>query len=1068
MSAVVRFLAGFCGDHPIDEKIFICPSFVIGREIGEALAREAGSWINLRFVTPRTLAAEILEGGGDGGRRIPLTASAELALTDRLVRELHAEGRLEYLGRAGVSPGLVNALHKAIRDLRLDGRTSADIRPEVFLVEQKGSELALLVARYERDLGAAGVLDGAALLEGAIKAAAARPSPAAWTLCPADARLSRLEAEFVRAAAGDRFIPVPGDQVIGLPRPRRCWPVPEPPRSSKPGRLSWLFAPGDASPSAEGGPIETFRALGPANECREILRRLGADGIPFDHVEILAPPGSAHPTIFHLIASRTGLPVTFGDGLPVCFTSPGRLFFGLVDWLANDFSSRLLGRLIENGDLVLPGPAPGPALQARTASRHLRSALIGWGRDRYAVRLKALRAEKADDLDRASRGEAGDDGAVDDARRAGLAAAVAEIDALAAAVGRLLSAFPRAGAADAYDFAELCAAFAKIVAEYGRADAEPDREAREALLARFAEFRAEGRFPALPPAEALELIRTAGTELRVHASPPLPGRLHVAGLSSGGHSGRPVTFVVGLDEATFPGRGLQDPVLLDEERTAISDSLPTAADGLRSDLFGLAATLASLRGRVVFSYPSYDIVEGRESFPSSVVLQALRLERSDPDLDYAALDLELGAAAGFLPGSAERAFDATDWWLDRLAGPEPVGDGAGSVAANFPDLAAGLTAAAARAGETLTAYEGIVDIGPLRAEIDPISGRKAVMSATRLELLARCPFAYFLRHVLRVVPPEEVEFDRARWLDPLQRGGLVHEILCAFMTEVQRRGEALAADRHGELAKEIADRLISRTRERIPPPSEVIFAIERQDILETLEIFLAAEEKREEKGEPLAFEKAIDREEIGLGDGRSFLLRGSIDRVDRIGPETYRILDYKTGSPSDYEELVEFGHGQKIQHALYALAFEAIQAREGGGGRPRVTRSGYLFPSRRGEGLEMIIKAFDRDRLRALLSDLLSLLGEGLFIAGPEAKCKFCDYAPVCVSGGPDGVTDKKKILRQIRDLIAEGCAVAGTRTGRGDIDTAAACGGRGDAAKRRIEASLRVFEAYDKLGEYK
>jgi hypothetical protein len=103
-----------------------------------------------------------------------------------------------------------------------------------------------------------------------------------------------------------------------------------------------------------------------------------------------------------------------------------------------------------------------------------------------------------------------------------------------------------------------------------------------------------------------------------------------------------------------------------------------------------------------------------------------------------------------------------------------------------------------------------------------------------------------------------------------------------------------------------------------------------------------------------------------------------------------------------------------------------------------------------------------------LLNDLLSLLGEGLFIAGPEAKCKFCDYAPVCVSGGPDGVMGKKKILRQIRDLIAEGCAVVGTRTGRGDIDTAAACGGRGDAAKRRIEASLRVFEAYDKLGEYK
>ena len=91
----------------------------------------------------------------------------------------------------------------------------------------------------------------------------------------------------------------------------------------------------------------------------------------------------------------------------------------------------------------------------------------------------------------------------------------------------------------------------------------------------------------------------------------------------------------------MPGRGLQDPVLLDEERAAISPSLPTSADALRSGLYGLAAVLASLRGRVVLSYPSFDIVEGRESFPSSVVLQAFRLLRGDPDLDYAALDKAL-------------------------------------------------------------------------------------------------------------------------------------------------------------------------------------------------------------------------------------------------------------------------------------------------------------------------------------------------------------------------------------------------------------------------------------------
>ena len=1006
---MIRFLAGFCREHPLDEKIFVCPSFVAGRQTGEALAREAGSWINLRFVTPWTLAGEVLERSAEAGAGKPLTSSAELALTDRLFRELHADGKLEYFGRAGVSPGLANALHRAIRDLRLAGLTSADVRPERFLVERKGRELALLVGRYERALEEGGLLDSAAFLAAAVRAAGRTSFAPAWTLCPMDARLSRLERDLVRAAAGNRLVLVPGDPVFGLERPRHCWPAPAPGEAPEAERLSWLFSPREAPGAGGDNRIDIFKALGPANECREVLRRLYSEKVPFDHAEVLAPPGAAHATIFHLLSARTRLPVTFGEGVPVSFTSPGRLFFGLLDWLGNDFSSAHFCRLLENGDLVLPSGPSGTPLTARTACRHLRSALIGWGSERYLARLQALREAKEADLALKEKrtGEEGEE--VDETRRAALSAAIAEIDALAAAVGRLLAAFPDEAASGAYDVEALCGALSGLIGNPLRADTEIDRKARDVLLDRLAEVRQEGRFPALPLKEALDLVRSVGSSLRVGASPPLPGHLHVAGFSTGGHSGRPVTFVVGLDEATFPGRGLQDPILLDEERAALSDSLPTAADALRSNLFELAAALASLRGKVVFSYPSFDVIEGRESFPSSVVLQAFRLRRGESDLDYAALDRELSEAAGFLPGGPDRSFDEIDWWLERLAGSDPAPDGAGSVAANFTDLAAGLAAATARAGDKLTEYEGIVDIDSVRGDVDPVAGGKAVMSASRLELLAKCPFAYYLRYVLKVRPPEDVEFDRSRWLDPLQRGSLVHGILCDFMTEVRRRRETVASDRHAGLMDGFAAELIARRKEEIPPPSEGIFESERRDILETLAIFMAAEEKREEKGEPIEFELEIERQEIGLGGGRSFLLGGFIDRVDRLGQDTYRILDYKTGSPSDFEELVEFGHGQKIQHALYAVAFERMLPPARGGATPRVTRSGYLFPSRRGEGLERIIKDFDRDRLRSLLNDLLGLLEKGYFMAGPEAKCKYCDYASVCGGDAPKRSGRKRK-----------------------------------------------------------
>ena len=409
MSAAVGFLAGFCREHPLDDKVLLVPSFVVGRQIGDALAEAAGSWINLRFVTTSMLAAEVLERAGEAGAARPMTPSAELALTDRLFRELLAEGELEYFGRAGASPGLAVALHRAIRELRLDGLTSADLRPGQFLVERKGRELALILARYERALADDGLLDLAGLLGAAGKAAAKGPLASSWVLSPLDSRLSRLEAELVRSAAAGRLVLVPGDPVVGLDRPRQAWPAPGPADLSGAGRLTWLFAPRQAPPEKEAR-IEIFRALGPANECREILRRLYAEKVPFDQVEILTPPGSAHATVFHLFAARTGLPVTFGDGIPVSFTSPGRLFFGLTAWLAGDFSSDELGRLLENGDLALPAGPSGTALPARTACRLLRNAMIGWGRDRYLERLAALREGQEADLAALATGEGEEDG----------------------------------------------------------------------------------------------------------------------------------------------------------------------------------------------------------------------------------------------------------------------------------------------------------------------------------------------------------------------------------------------------------------------------------------------------------------------------------------------------------------------------------------------------------------------------------------------------------------------------------------------------------------------------------
>ena len=44
--------------------------------------------------------------------------------------------------------------------------------------------------------------------------------------------------------------------------------------------------------------------------------------------------------------------------------------------------------------------------------------------------------------------------------------------------------------------------------------------------------------------------------------------------------------------------------------------------------------------------------------------------------------------------------------------------------------------------------------------------------------------------------------------------------------------------------------------------------------------------------EPLARSEPV---EVGLGAGLTFRIAGRIDRIDKVGPASFEVLDYKTG-----------------------------------------------------------------------------------------------------------------------------------------------------------------------------
>jgi len=999
----ITFLKDVCFDLLLDEKIFIVPSYQIGHQIGEALVKEGQSWINLRFVTLVSLALEIAgeKLSADDMRQISGTASQ--VLINHIFRDLKESRELVYFGEFEAQSGIINALFQSIQDLRLAGISSTALNPDKFVDKQKGREINKILQRYEKELEAGKFFDIAQLYGAAAEIASKIPSKTERIyLCLENHIFSKVEKDFLHTLVGKKLILVPQGHVLGVDRPRRFTEIDKidpkqaiPKPSTDLARAPWLFSLKDSPKPLKDKTLRMFQALGFTNECREVLRRIIKEKIPFDQVEIIHPPGSSYPSIFYVLAEKSGLPFSPAEGLPISFTIPGKVYSAVIDWMEASYPCASFCALVENEYLRFPEGDGETAFSPMLVSRLLKEAKIGWGKDRYVQRLEALYVQKKQKARTAE--DSGDKEAA--ARHMKSSRAVLSVRDW---IRSFLEPFPSLNEEE-IDLADLTAGISAFLKKFCRVKDGIDGEALGRITSRLDEV-SSFKNRTVPISEAMEWMKSMGGGQRVGASGMTPGHILLSPFSAGGYSGRPYTFIVGLDQVTVPGSRLPDPILLDEERKKISTELALTSDRLRENRFSMNALLSSLRGQAVLSFSAYDVMENRQSFPSSFLLQAHRLLEGDDSLDYSSLIASFKDSSGFIPASSEE-WDEADWWLGNIADGERFKDALKSVKTIFPYIAQGDYARDMRKGLDLCTYDGL--IAASTEALHPCLNQDLVLSASRIETLASCPYRYFFRYVLRIKPPDEVVLDKAQWLDAMQRGSLLHDIFCVFMRGIRDRREEIEPDKHRAVIRSEAEHIIAQYREENPPPSEPIFEREKQEIFATLDIFLRAEARREEKVEPLLFEANFgfegeegegitDSVSIELKPGVSFRFHGRIDRVDRTRKGDIRVIDYKTGSYAPYEKIKSFGRGQYLQHALYAEAAEKIMRKKGIDPEPRVKWTGYAFPTWKGDGREILIENFNRTKLRELLLELFSLLGTGRFLVNPDANCGFCDYSAVC------------------------------------------------------------------------
>ena len=209
--------------------------------------------------------------------------------------------------------------------------------------------------------------------------------------------------------------------------------------------------------------------------------------------------------------------------------------------------------------------------------------------------------------------------------------------------------------------------------------------------------------------------------------------------------------------------------------------------------------------------------------------------------------------------------------------------------------------------------------------VDVLYGRSCRMSASRLDKISSCHFAYFMEYGLRARERAPAGFDAS------QVGAFLHFVLEQVTRRAMDRG-GFARLEPGELARitgEAVDRYIAEVLPDFDKRDERFKYLFRR-LRKTVGTIVdnVADELAHSDFVPMAFELGFGEGEampaitIHSGDA-SLAVSGRVDRVDgwlSEGKLYLRVVDYKSGKKAF--DLSDVCHGLNLQMLIYLFALE--------------------------------------------------------------------------------------------------------------------------------------------------
>ena len=1028
MEKVLTYLQNFSRRYLYQKKVILLPSYLDGNTLKKNLTLKGFSALNFNITTLFDIARDtcsplLLE---DSYNMLDSTLGKILIFD--ILKTMSLENNLSYFKLPLITPALASSIFRTIQEIRVSGYTSHNFPQSILRGSPKMRDLLLIMHLYEGKLKERRLMDEADLYFKAAKLKLREED--VLFIVPSNLQLNELELRFYNKKIKPKAALFQLDTTETSMTAPHSYPLDSNKEisASREEHLIKAFSHMEKIDyfKLTSLNMEFYQTYGEYNETREVLRTIIREGYPYDKVQVFYTTQEPYSQYFYQLSQLYQIPMTFHNGISIKNSHPAQFLFSLLDWIHDNYSIVKLITLLKNSSIDIN---LRDSLILNKFVSLLRESPIGWGRERYLPGLDLAVEEKRRRMENTSQEKARE-----------YSEDIKYLLIIKEWIKGVFSEIPDSEAENDFSPSRLMSGISNLVTKYALNDeSNTDKEAALIIEQRL-DTSGEEMSNEFSINETLLLIKDSIEQERINCSSPLPGHLHIASYKKGIWVGRYYTFLIGFDYQKFPGSSDEDTMLLETEKKPFKHLL-NSNEKNRLEQLRLLRLLLSQRGKKYLSYSCYDTTSQREQAPANLYFQLYRLQKKDIFLDYSSFYQNLSPIRNFIPQNSTEVLDEGEYFL--YFGKKEKIDLQPLFGLKYDSLQEGLRANRIRREGGFNVYNGNIEVNTTIT--DPRENRGIVVSASKLERIAFCPYLYYLEHVLKIKPPKEMLYDPATWLDPMERGLLLHEIYERFyqtlLGDSTRKKIEPSYSKHWPLLKKIIEESLSEKRRFLAPPGELVYESEKKGILESCQVFLKVEEEIYKKytNRPLYFELAFgtrDSEheilgkvkavELILPQGKRISIQGKMDRVDILPDGSYLVIDYKTGSSRDYKTNISFRYGQQIQHALYALALENILSkRRGKGLSPKVSKSGYYFPTVAGQGNLVLYEQHDRELVLEIINTLLEIVAKGNFSMTQKADELICkDYRDIMeqnevivLKGTKADKFDNEPALEEIRRL---------------------------------------------------